>query len=229
MTAASSRDSAAGALKLVLFDCDGTLVDSADLIHATMVATFREAGLAAPALEATKGIIGLTLDLAIATLLDRSLDAECGRLAERYKAHFTASRAPSTFHEPLYDGIAELIDVLARRDDVLIGMVTGKSRRGVQRVLETYGLGRHFVTIRTADDCPSKPHPAMVLECCAETGIDPASTFVVGDAIYDMQMARSAGARAIGVSWGYHDREGLLATGAETVLAKPGDLLALID
>lgn len=229
MTAASSRDSAAGALKLVLFDCDGTLVDSADLIHATMVATFREAGLAAPPLEATKGIIGLTLDLAIARLLDRPLDAECGRLAERYKAHFTASRAPLTFHEPLYDGIAELIHVLARRDDVLIGMVTGKSRRGVQRVLETYGLGRNFVTIRTADDCPSKPHPAMVLECCAETGIDPASTFVVGDAIYDMQMARSAGARAIGVSWGYHDREGLLATGAETVLVKPGDLLALID
>ncbi|WP_378951058.1 HAD-IA family hydrolase [Mesorhizobium sp. ANAO-SY3R2] len=226
MTAVPSRD---GAPRLVLFDCDGTLVDSADIIHASMVSTFREAGLAEPTLDATKSIIGLTLDLAIARLLDRPLDPECGRLAERYKEHFIASRQLPSFHEPLYDGIAELIGVLAERDDVLIGMVTGKSRRGVKRVLEAYGFERHFVTVRTADDCPSKPHPAMVLECCGETGIDPASTFVVGDAIYDMQMARSAGAKAIGVSWGYHDSGALFATGANAVLGKPRDLLALID
>ena len=108
-------------------------------------------------------------------------------------------------------------------------MVTGKSRRGVDRVMETHGFGRHFLTIRTADDCPSKPHPAMVLECCAEMGIDPAVTFVVGDAIYDMQMARNAGARAIGVAWGYHPREGLIASGAHQVLAAPAELLTLID
>lgn len=227
--AASPADNTSASLKLVLFDCDGTLVDSADIIHGSMVATFREAGLPEPAMEATKGIIGLTLDLAIASLLDRPLDAECGRLAERYKEHFIASRHLPSFSEPLYEGIAELIETLAGRDDVLIGMVTGKSRRGVQRVLETYGFERHFVTIRTADDCPSKPHPAMVLECCAETGIDTASTYVIGDAVYDMQMARSAGARAIGVSWGYHNRDGLLATGAHAVIATPAELLTLID
>lgn len=229
MTAVSSGDNASASLKLVLFDCDGTLVDSADIIHGCMLATFREAGLPEPTPDATKSIIGLTLDLAIATLLERPRDAECARLAERYKEHFIASRQLPNFHEPLYDGIAELIETLAKRDDVLIGMVTGKSRRGVQRVLETYGFERHFVTIRTADDCPSKPHPAMVLECCAETGIDPASTYVVGDAIYDMQMARSAGARAIGVAWGYHHRDGLFATGAHAVLTTPGELLTLID
>ncbi|WP_109576223.1 HAD-IA family hydrolase [Aminobacter sp. AP02] len=216
-------------MKLVLFDCDGTLVDSADIIHGCMVATFREADLPEPTTEATKSIIGLTLDLAIATLLGRPRDAECARLAERYKEHFIAWRQLPSFHEPLYDGIAELIEALSRRDDVIIGMVTGKSRRGVQRVLETYGYEHHFLTIRTADDCPSKPHPAMVLECCAETGIDPASTYVVGDAVYDMQMARSAGARAIGVSWGYHHREGLFATGAHAVLDTPAELLTLID
>lgn len=216
-------------MKLVLFDCDGTLVDSVGVIHASMVATFREAGLSEPDMAATKSIIGLTLDIAIATLLNRAPDAESTRLAGRYKEHFIASRHLPSFREPLYDGIAELIEALARRDDVLIGMVTGKSRRGVDRVMETHGFGRHFVTIRTADDCPSKPHPAMVLECCAEMGVDPATTFVVGDAVYDMQMARNAGARAIGVEWGYHHREGLVASGAHQVLAVPAELLTLID
>ncbi len=229
MTSAAMCPGASDGLKLVLFDCDGTLVDSADIIHASMVATFREAGFVEPTPEATKSIIGLTLDLAIATLLNRPLDAECGHLAARYKEHFLASRHLPSFQEPLYEGIAELIETLAKRDDILIGMVTGKSQRGVRRVLETYGFERHFVTIRTADDCPSKPHPAMVLECCGETGIDPASTFVVGDAIYDMQMATSAGAKAIGVSWGYGARDALIATGASAVLGRPGDLLALID
>lgn len=229
MTANSSRSGAAGTPRLVLFDCDGTLVDSADIIHATMATTFREARLPEPAPEATKSIIGLTLDLAIARLLGRPLDAECGHMAERYKQHFVELHRQAGSHEPLYDGIAELIGILAARDDVLIGMVTGKSRRGVKRVLEAYGFERHFVTVRTADDCPSKPHPAMVLECCADMGIEPASTFVVGDAIYDMQMARNAGARAMGVSWGYHGRDSLLASGAEVVLSAPGDLLAYLD
>ncbi|MEJ6785558.1 HAD family hydrolase [Aminobacter sp. Piv2-1] len=216
-------------MKLVLFDCDGTLVDSADIIHASMVATFREAGLPLPTPAATKGIIGLTLDIAIAALLQRPLDDECRHLAARYKEHFNASHRRPEFEEPLFDGIAQLLGALAARDDVLIGMVTGKSRRGVRRILEAHGFERYFVTVRTADDCPSKPHPAMVLECCAEMGVDPASTLVVGDAIYDMQMARSAGARAVGVSWGYHHREGLFATGADAVIDTPAELLALID
>lgn len=228
MTSVASAGRDAGALKLVLFDCDGTLVDSADIIHGSMLATFREAGLPEPDKEATKGIIGLTLDIAIATLLKRAPDAESTRLAGRYKEHFIASRHLPSFREPLYDGIAELVEALGSRDDVLIGMVTGKSRRGVDRVMETHGFGHHFVTIRTADDCPSKPHPAMVLECCAEVGVDPASTFVIGDAVYDMQMARNAGARAIGVAWGYHNREGLFATGAHHVIDAPRELLPLI-
>ena len=215
-------------MKLVLFDCDGTLVDSVGVIHASMVTTFREAGLSEPDMAATKSIIGLTLDIAIATLLNRAPDAESTRLAARYKEHFIASRQLPNFEEPLYDGIAELIETLARRDDVLIGMVTGKSRRGVDRVMETHGFGHHFLTIRTADDCPSKPHPAMVLECCTEMGVDPAATFVVGDAVYDMQMARNAGASAIGVEWGYHNREGLFASGAHDVIVRPADLLTLI-
>ena len=211
-------------MKLVLFDCDGTLVDSAATIHACMEATFHDAGLTPPSFSETKSVIGLSLDLAIAKLRDRAVDREIVAMVPRYKEHFLKVRTHPDFHEPLYDGIDDLMNALTDRDDLLIGMVTGKSRRGVKAVLETHGFEPHFVTSRTADDCPSKPHPAMVLECCSETGIDPRDTFVVGDAIYDMQMARSAGARAIGVSWGYAPDDELVAHGCEQILRTPADL-----
>ncbi|MDQ6434897.1 HAD-IA family hydrolase [Mesorhizobium sp. LHD-90] len=214
--------------RLVLFDCDGTLVDSAAVIHGCMERAFAEAGLAAPDLAATKSVIGLTLNLAIAQMLGREVDPAIDALAERYKHHFHAMRGEADFSEPLYPGIAMLVAELAKRDDILVGMVTGKSRRGVQAVFSTHGFGEAFLVVRTAEDCPSKPHPAMVLECCAFAGVDPASTFVVGDAIYDMQMARSAGARAIGVGWGYHDARALMLSGAERVLQEPAELMPLL-
>jgi phosphoglycolate phosphatase len=97
-------------------------------------------------------------------------------------------------------------------------MVTGKSRRGVEAVLGHHGLRQAFAIVRTADDCPSKPHPAMVLECCAETGIDPQATLVVGDTIFDIKMAVSAKAIPLGVGWGYHERQELIEAGAHRVL-----------
>jgi phosphoglycolate phosphatase len=108
---------------------------------------------------------------------------------------------------------------------VLIGAVTGKSRRGLVHVLETHGFAPDFVVSRTADDCPSKPHPAMVTECCSETGMNPADTIVIGDAIYDMQMAKAAGATAIGVSWGYASVEDLVAAGADAIVYRPAEIL----
>jgi len=219
---------ASGGPRLVLFDCDGTLVDSAATIHGCMVRSFVEAGIAAPTDAATRSVIGLSLPIAIARLLGSEPDDRSASLAEAYKAHFFTMRGEPDFHEPLYDGIAPLIRRLSSRDDIVLGMVTGKSSCGVQAVIATHGFGGVFSAVRTADDCPSKPHPAMVLECCAETGIEPASTVVVGDAIYDIEMARAAGAGAIGVSWGYHDRSALEAAGAHAVLARPADLLSLL-
>ena len=92
-------------------------------------------------------------------------------MADRYRHHFHAIRREPSFHEPLYPGIASLIADLERRDDILVGMVTGKSRSGVGSVLAAHGFEKAFVVVRTAEDCPSKPHPAMVLECCDFTGI----------------------------------------------------------
>ncbi len=214
-------------MKLILFDCDGTLVDSQNLIVSTVEATFAAHGLAAPPRPAVLGIIGLSLEMAIARLL--GADAHrADEMAASYRTLFLARRATEPL-EPLYPGARDVVTRLSERDDVLLGIVTGKARRGVDAVIGGHELLDRFVTIQTADDAPSKPHPAMVQQAIAETGVEPRDTVVVGDTTFDMEMARAAGAGAIGVGWGYHPPHTLPDAGAETVLSSFHDLPPWLD
>lgn len=215
-------------LRLVLFDCDGTLLNSAGSIVHCMAATFEEFGLPKPDTAATRSIIGLSLDLAIARLIGSDIDARVIDMVKAYKAHFTALRQKQDFHEPLYPGIRSLLDTLNGYDTILTGIVTGKSRRGVDFVCSDHKL-ESFCVSRTADECPSKPDPTMVLECCHDTGIEPSATLVVGDSSYDMEMAVAAGALAVAVAWGYQPVQTLIAAGAQYCLDRPQDLLPLIS
>jgi phosphoglycolate phosphatase len=213
-------------MKLALFDCDGTLVDSAGLIHEVMARTFEDFGLERISLDATKSIIGLTLDIAIARLMHQPhVDDRAQAMTAHYKKIYGSVRTEMNFREPLFDGIAPLIASLMTRDELLLGAVTGKSRRGLDQICASHGYEKTFFVSRTADDCPSKPHPAMVTECCAEAGIDAKDTVVIGDAIYDMQMAKSAGASAIGVAWGYASCPELIEAGADFIARTPHDIL----
>jgi phosphoglycolate phosphatase len=215
-------------MKLILFDCDGTLVDSQSIIHANMALAFQDFGHPDPGAATVRSIIGLSLDRAVARLLGRDVDAEATAIAARYKEHFFAYRAGGGPMEPMYDGMADLVRSLAAQPEAILGVVTGKSRRGLRSILEHYGLSPLFLTSRTADDCPSKPNPAMVLECCMETGIDPADAIVVGDAVFDMEMARNAGAAAFGVSWGYAPVEHLIRAGAHHIAHDAAELGGLL-
>lgn len=212
-------------MRLALFDCDGTLVDSGRLIHEVMARTFEHHGHERPHYDATKSIIGLTLDTAIARIMGVEVDDHIQTMTQHYKDIYGPVRLEAGFQEPLYSGVDALIAALAARDDVLIGAVTGKSRRGLDLIRNTHGFEDVFLVSRTADDCPSKPHPAMVLECCAEAGIAPADTVVIGDSVYDMMMAKSAGARALGVSWGYGEADALTAAGADSVVHEVAHIL----
>lgn len=218
--------------RLALFDCDGTLVDSAANICRAVEIAFAEHRLAVPPRLAIHRIVGLSLPQAMAVLHPEG-DAEAHHaIAATYKRAFGDMRGTPDFaHEPLYEGIAEAIVALDEAD-WLLGVATGKSDRGLALILETHGLSRRFVTLQTADRHPSKPHPAMAHAAMAEAGSTPATTVMIGDTQYDMAMARAAGMAAVGVAWGYHAPDELRATGAmhvvDTADALPDALLACV-
>jgi phosphoglycolate phosphatase len=204
-------------MKLILFDVDGTLMDSQHMICAAMDLAYRGQGLTCPPPEAVRAIIGLSLEKAMRQLAAGENHPIDGLVAS-YKEAFTTMRAAGTWKAPLYPGARDAIERLSRRDDVVLGVATGKSRRGVAAMVETHKLEGVFITIQTADTAPSKPHPGMVLDAMRETGIAPEDTVVIGDTVFDMQMARSAGASALGVAWGYHAVTDLHAAGASSVI-----------
>lgn len=213
--------------RLVIFDCDGTLVDSGATIHAAVTEAFAEHGMAVPPARESRRVIGLSLIEAMAALVPEASREEHARLTETYKAKFFAARAEGRVEEPLFDGIAELLDAL-EADGWLLAVATGKSARGLNHCLESHGIGERFVSLQTADLHPSKPHPSMVLQAMADAGAAPDTTVVIGDTSYDMGMARAAGAMGIGAGWGYHDEQELLGAGAAAVAGHPLDVLALI-
>ena len=210
-----------GRLSLVVFDCDGTLVDSQHAILACMRDAFTTHGCAAPEDERIRHVIGLSLDEAVARLAAVGDPAE--KVTEAYRRAFFALRSRPDFHEPLFPGMVAALDSLDSAG-CLLGIATGKARRGLLATLERHGLGSRFVTLQTADSNPGKPHPAMLLRAMAETGVDPDRTVLVGDTSYDMEMARRAGARAVGVAWGYHDRRELEAAGAHRIVGRCEEL-----
>ncbi|WP_281966442.1 HAD-IA family hydrolase [Roseovarius nanhaiticus] len=193
-------------LRLVIFDVDGTLVDSQGDIIASMRHAFAEIGAPAPKDPAVRGIIGLSLDVAMARLAP-DLDASThDALVEAYKRSYMSLRAQAGAAQssPLFPGTRAMLDSLAARDDLLLGVATGKSRRGLDKLIEGHGLHGLFVTHQVADHHPSKPHPAMLHAALSETGVDARDAVMIGDTTYDMDMARAAGISTIGVSWGYH-------------------------
>ncbi len=215
-------------VRLAVFDCDGTLSDGQAAICAAMAQAFAESGLAAPDPHQVRRIVGLSLPGAIARLAPDHPPETHTRVVAAYKQAFFAARQRGLVHEPLFDGIAALLARL-HGSGWTLGVATGKSGRGLTGCLTTHGVIDLFVTLQTADRHPSKPHPSMLETAMAEAGAAPADTVMIGDTVYDIEMARSAGTRAIGVAWGYHAPHELLAAGAEAVAESPAHLGEMLD
>lgn len=214
-------------LRLAIFDCDGTLVDSQADIGAAMDDAFARCALPAPPRHATRRVVGLSLGEAIRQLHPAGDDALRDTLVEHYKDAFRERRSAGAVVEPLYDGIATLVAELDAAG-WLLGVATGKSDRGLALCLERHGLAGHFVTLQTADRHPSKPDPAMIEACLDATGVAREATVMIGDTSFDMAMAVNAGVRAIGVDWGYHHPDELVEAGAEAVAGSVSELRLLL-
>ncbi len=202
---------------LIIFDCDGTLVDSQANIIAAMNDAYARNGLALPDPHAVRRIVGLSLLEGMQMLLPEADLAFQEKMAEDYKNGFHRLRGAGLVDEPLYPGTRDIIETLGRRGYQL-GVATGKSDRGLDLVLKHHDLHQHFITLQTADRHPSKPHPSMIYQAMAEAGAAPADTVMIGDTTFDMEMAVIAGVTAIGVDWGYHDSAELQAAGAKHIL-----------
>ncbi len=216
-------------VRLAVFDCDGTLIDSQVNILRAMRQTFDRHGLAAPADHDIRRVVGLSLVESMQVLLPDAEHALHASLAQDYKFAFQRLRADKTLDpEPLYPGVADLLDTL-RDDGWLLGVATGKSDRGLALALAHHGLADHFITLQTADRHPSKPHPSMLWTALADAGAQPHQACIIGDTVFDMAMGANAGVRAIGVDWGYHDAAELVDAGAIGVALDAAELQGLID
>lgn len=215
-------------LRLAVFDCDGTLVDSQRMIVASMTAAWRACGIGDPQPERVRRVVGLPLVEACAALLPEADRAQHERIAECYVEAFRSLRQDPAIEEPLYPGVKAALVALERLG-VMLGIATGKGRRGLNATLERHGLAGHFGVLKTADDGPGKPSPHILLAAMAEAGATPETTAMIGDTTYDMQMALAAATRAVGVSWGYHPPAELAAVGAHRVIDDFSELNEALD
>jgi len=215
-------------LPLIMFDMDGTLIDTHGLISEHMATAFTHNGLPEPTPADVRQIIGLSLHVAIGQLSQSKDAVFVDRLVDSYRTAYRESLEHHTDREPLYSGARDALDRLHARPEMLLGIATGKGLSGVHRILGNHGIAGHFVTLQTPDHNPSKPDPGMLLSAMRETGASPNETIMIGDTVFDIELAVNAGCRAVGVTWGYHEPADLLRAGAGAMIDSYDELDAAI-
>ncbi len=195
------KETMAKRFELIVFDWDGTLLDSAGAIVASIQAAALDMGFPAPSEARARHVIGLGLSEALCYALPELAAERHNDMADRYRHHYL-----SQDHQlRLFDGAADLVRELAAAG-YLLAVATGKSRKGLDRAMAVSGLGDCFHATRCADECHSKPHPQMLEELMEELGVPPRLTLMIGDTTHDLQMARNAGVDALAVAFGAHEQ-----------------------
>jgi phosphoglycolate phosphatase len=187
------------------------------MISTCMDAAFVAAGLPAPGYDNTRRIIGLSLSAGLRQLAPHVSEAKHADILDAYRSFFMARRGDPKLASPLYDGVDDLLTNLSDQGWVL-GIATGKSRRGLDLMMEQFQWKHSFATHFCADDGPGKPHPHMVLENIRAAGANPSNTIVIGDSEHDMAMARAAGVTALGVTWGFGTSNEMHTAGAHDIV-----------
>ena len=216
------KDANGNRVKLIIFDFDGTLVDSRSLILESHRIVFSEFPLPPPVPADCLSLVGKTLDLILAQLAGPT--APIRDMVRAYDLLLPQLRADPVFAEKPFDGIVDLLRDLSSTPDIVLGMATGHTSVTVAPALAALQWRDFFRTIQAADMAPSKPHPAMLFQALEATGVTPENAIFIGDTTYDMEMAQAASLRSIGVSWGYHKSDHLAAAGATYVASTVDEL-----
>ncbi|KKO44231.1 HAD family hydrolase [Arsukibacterium ikkense] len=211
-------------VKLVIFDWDGTVMDSIGRIVSSMQAAAESTGIVVPSSHAVKQIIGLSLDPAFAVLFPDTNAEQRSQLFAHYRDHYTIY---NTTPSPLFDGAEQVLKTLAEQN-ILLAVATGKARHGLERMFAETGLGHYFVTSRCADEAQSKPHPDMLLQISKQLGIEPDQAIMVGDTSHDMKMAQAIAMPRVGVTHGVHGAEVLAQFQPKAIIDNLPSLLSYI-
>ena len=213
-------------MRLVIFDVDGTLVDSQSQIIQAMEHAFAVIQHPVPSRQEILGIVGLSLPEAFAELIPQCDNDVQLAASEAYKDSFAQNRIAGS-KPRFYDGVMDVLTQLRQEDETLLGIATGKSRRGLTSLCDHYGISDWFQSTQVADDHPSKPNPSMILQTLRDTGVDASQAVMIGDTSFDMQMARNANVAGIGVTWGFHPNHRL--GDARLLCDTPRDLISMIN
>jgi phosphoglycolate phosphatase len=203
-------------LRLVIFDLDGTLIDSVALIVETVTNAFNAVGEAVPDEQAIRSISGITARDAMAILAPGADADRVEAILQSYRAHYL--RNAGTAREPLFAGALAALDRLQADPANILAVATGKGYAGAVTLLERHNLIDRFHSVQTPDHNRGKPDPQMIETAMTRTGLSPRQTVMIGDTSHDMHMAKAAGVGAIGVVWGYHERLALLEAGADIII-----------
>jgi phosphoglycolate phosphatase len=193
--------------RVIVFDWDGTILDSPSAIAECIQASCGDLGLEVPDRGRASHVIGLGMQELMRAIAPGLAPERYGEFVEAYRSHFRL-REPAM---QLFPGMRELLADLSATS--LLGIATAKSRRGLERALDATGLRAHFRASRCADETHPKPHPAMLLEILNELSVSPENALMIGDTSHDLEMARAAGVDALAVTYGAHREEGLRACG----------------
>jgi phosphoglycolate phosphatase len=216
-------------MRLVVFDCDGTLVDSQQAIVRSTETALSAFDLPTPERRAILYAVGLPVDVAMRRHAPDVDDATLGKIIELFRDTYRDLSLQDDRGQIMFDGMHDLICTLGQQDETLLAVVTMKSRRGLGRVVDAYNIRDYFQSLKSADDGPGKPAPDLLIDAMAECGVTPAQTVMVGDTSFDMLMAKAANVRAIGVGWGYQDIDELEEAGADDIVVTPDALAQLLS